>query len=444
MNKKHLIIIIILTLISCKVQYENTNNKNISQNNNNNNISEEQKISSDKKIIKKIKKNIQTILFHKVSSEQSLPIINLNSNEILKLSFDELDNEITNYFYTIEHFDYQWKKSNLLASEYINGFIQNEITEYNLSFNTNQKYIHYSTLIPSNNMKPLISGNYKIHVYDLFSDTIFSENFKVIENLVNIDSRVKRATLANERKTKHEIDFTIKHPNLKIQDPYSDIKVVINQNNKEYSAIRDLTPIYVKNNELIYDYNEENTFFGLNEFRHFNIESLRYFSERIKNIKKDSIKTEIILMNDLKRSFNNYSILPDLNGKYAIKSQEAWNSSVEAEYVYVNFSLIHDILNNENIYVIGEFNNWKLNNDNKLKYDYKEKKYSKSILLKQGYYNYHYAISDTTFENIDVKRIEGTHYQTRNDYYIYIYHREIGSRYDKLIGFTKTSSKELF
>jgi len=149
-------------------------------------------------------------------------------------------------------------------------------------------------------------------------------------------------------------------------------------------------------------------------------------------------------MNDLKRSFNNYSILPDLNGKYAIKSQEAWNSSVEAEYVYVNFSLIHDKLNNENIYVIGEFNNWKLNNDNKLKYDYKEKKYSKSILLKQGYYNYHYAISDTTFENIDVKRIEGTHYQTRNDYYIYIYHREIGSRYDKLIGFTKTSSKELF
>ena len=136
MNKKHLIIIIILTLISCKVQYENSNNKNILQNNN---ISKQQKISSDKKIIKKIKKNIQTILFHKVNSEQSLPIINLNSNEILKLSFDELDNEITNYFYTIEHFDYQWKKSNLLASEYINGFIQNEITEYNLSFNTNQK-----------------------------------------------------------------------------------------------------------------------------------------------------------------------------------------------------------------------------------------------------------------------------------------------------------------
>ena len=53
----------------------------------------------------------------------------------------------------------------------------------------------------------------------------------VLEKKIHIESKVKRATLANDRKTKHEIDFTIKHPNLIIKDPYNDIEIIIKQNN---------------------------------------------------------------------------------------------------------------------------------------------------------------------------------------------------------------------
>ena len=449
MTIKKLSLILIVILFSC-----NSKKKIITSNSENINLREKQENSI---IIRdKVNYNIQTVLIHQKDNQLSIPVINLNSDELLQLSFDDLNDNISQLYYSIEHYSFDWEKSDLLISEFIKGFNKNEIIEYEYSFNTLQKYIHYSVLFPNENIKPIISGNYKIHVYDIYGDTIISKKFMVLERKINIESRVKRATLANDRKTKHEIDFTINHPNLIIKDPFNDIEVVIKQNNNNLNFLKDLKPLYVKNNELIYDYNDENTFFGLNEHRNFSTESIRYLSERVKNISKDSNNITITLFDDLKKSFNNYSIEPDINGDFIINSQEAWKSSNEAEYLQVVFSLKSKLLENQDVYIVGklnDLNNVKFESSNistrlskkfKLKYNNITKKYSKSILLKQGYYNYHYATHDTINNIYSVRDIEGTHYQTRNDYYIYVYHKEISERYYKLIGLTKTSSKELF
>ena len=70
--------------------------------------------------------------------------------------------------------------------------------------------------------------------------------------------------------------------------------------------------------------------------------------------------------------------------------------------------------------------------------------YESSVYLKQGYYNYLYALNDTSTGKVDVSYIEGTHYETQNEYYIYVYYREIGKTYDQLIGYIKTTSNSLF
>ena len=398
--------------------------------------------------ISEIKKNsfydIRTILLYNSKNEMSLPIINLNSEEKLELRFDDLTTNISNFFVTIEHFDSNWKKSNLLKSEYVEGFIKDEIINYDYSFNTLQEYIHYNYIFPSENLKPTISGNYKLKVFDNYGDTIFSRKFMVLEKKINLDVNIKKATLSQDRKIKHEIDFIINHKNFDIVDPFSQIKVIIKQNNKDDNAITDLKPMYIRNSTLIYDFNEENTFLGNNEFRHFDIKSMRYFSERVKNIYSDSSKFKVTLYSDNKRPFNNYSIEPDLNGKFYIKSQEARNSSTEAEYVDVLFSLRSEYISNGDLYIIGEMNDWKKNENFKLDYNFQKKQYEKEVILKQGYYNYHYAINDTSIDYLDVASIEGTHYQTRNEYQIYVYFKDLNDRYEKLIGFTKQLSKELF
>ena len=161
----------------------------------------------------------------------------------------------------------------------------------------------------------------------------------ILDTKLYIDANVRRATLAENRNTKHEIDFTIKHPKIVIADPFADIKVHIKQNNREDNSITNLTPQFVRNEELIYNYEDINTFFGNNEFRHFDFKSLRYQSERIKSIYFDSTYNHIYLFNDNIRLYDLYSIRPDINGAFVIESQEGWESSIEADYAFVHFTL---------------------------------------------------------------------------------------------------------
>ena len=387
---------------------------------------------------------IKTLLCHKIVDELSLPILNLNAEDQLLVSFDDLDADIKDYYYTIIHCNSDWTASDLMQNEYISGFADEPITDYEFSFNTLQQYTHYSFNFPTEEMKALLSGNYVFKIFEEGGETVAYKRFMILETKLTIEAQVRRATLAEDRNTKHEIDFTIKHPNLVVADPFSDIKVTIKQNNKEDNAITDLTPIFVKNNELVYDYEDDNTFWANNEFRHFDIKSLRFQSDRIKAITYDSTFNHVYLFNDRKRPFDRYSIEPDINGKFLIKSQEGWKSSIEADYAFVHFTLPVDHISYGDLYVLGEFSDWELKEDFKLKYNAEQKQYKGSVYLKQGYYNYHYALNDISTDRVDVSFIEGTHYQTRNDYYIYVYYRSVGDRYDRFVGFFKTSSKELF
>ena len=110
----------------------------------------------------------------------------------------------------------------------------------------------------------------------------------------------------------------------------------------------------------------------------------------------------------------------------------------------MHFTLPVDNISYGDMYVIGAFSDWELKEDFKLNFNIDKKQYEGEIYLKQGYYNYHYALNDTITKRADVSFIEGTHYQTRNDYYIYVYYRAVGDSYDRFVGFLKTSSKELF
>ena len=388
--------------------------------------------------------NIKTVLCHKKEEELSLAVINLFSNDKLLVSFDDLDADRKDYLYTIIHCNADWTKSNLMPSEYINGFTEEFISNYEFSFNTIQRYTHYQFEFPSKNIQPILAGNYIFKIYEEDGNTIIYKRFMVLDTKVSIDAEVRRATLAADRNTKHEIDFTVKHPDIIIGDPFSDIKVHIKQNNQEDNAITDLTPLFVKNEELIYNYEDDNTFWGNNEFRHFDFRSLRYQSERIKEIYTDSIHNHVFLFNDRKRPFDRYSIQVDLNGKFLIASQEGWKSSTEADYAWVHFTIDVEQISYGDLYLLGSLSDWELKKDFRLEYKPEQKQYIASVYLKQGYYNYHYALHDTITNRVDISFIEGTHYQTRNDYYIYVYHRSTGDRHDKLVGILKTSSKELF
>ncbi|MEE2953980.1 MAG: DUF5103 domain-containing protein [Bacteroidota bacterium] len=389
-------------------------------------------------------KNINTVLLYRQNQPLSLPIINLNTNDKLTMSFDDLDEKNKNYYFKIIHCDKDWKRSNLFKSQYTQGFSREYIKNYQRSFSTLQKYIHYRFDFPTENMRPLISGNYVLQIY--LNDTLrINKRFFVLDKQVNITANTKRATSIKNRNTKHEIDFIVNHSHFIITDPYSEINVVIKQNNQDYDAKKRIKPTFIRNNELIYNYENENMFNGNNEFRHFNIKDLKYHSDQVNNIILDSIHNYVKLIPDIARPFKRYLIKPDINGKFDILNQNDLNKLIETDYCWVYFYLpMEEICNYGEIYIIGELTNWQVQEKFKLKYNLNTKLYETSVLLKQGYYNYHYALNDTILNKIDVSYIEGTHYETKNDYYIYVYYKKSTDEYDQLIGLLKTSSKILF
>tara|TARA_B100000902_G_scaffold149672_1_gene146246 strand:- start:12682 stop:13965 length:1284 start_codon:yes stop_codon:yes gene_type:complete len=394
-------------------------------------------------------KNIHTVTLHLEEDPLSQPIIRLGSSDKILLSFDDFSENLEDYYYTIIHCNSDWKESDLITSEYIYGFYENRIDNYQFSFNTFKDYVHYELLFPQELMKPLLSGNYILKIFkkENNSNTVtFYKRFKVIDEKISISAIVKRSNIINERKYKQEIDFEINHANFLISNPYTDVTVVIQQNNREDNKITDLKPIFIDQDKIRYDLEEINTFEGGNEYRNFDTRSLRFYSERIKKIDYNDTIEEInvILKTDIGKSFEEYITKPDLNGEFLINKQEAWNSSIEADYINVYFSLKESrIIDSLEIYIVGKFTNGKILEKFKLKFNPKNRNYECNSLLKQGYYNYTYVTKNKKNNKTSTKIIDGNFFQTKNDYYIYVYFNEIGKDYQQLIGFIKTSS-ELF
>lgn len=386
---------------------------------------------------------IKTVQLHDESFELSQPIINLGSDEKLKLSFDDLDADLKNYSFTFIHCNFNWEPSGLNTADYIDGFQDCAINEYRYSFNTLQKFTHYNAVFPNNSMRITKSGNYILKVFldgDL-EKIIITRRFMVYQNKITIESKISPASIMADRNFKQEIDFTINHAGYPIMNPYADLNIIISQNNRWDNIKTNLKPLFVKDAELVYDFDEDNVFTAGNEFRYFDIKSLRYQSERISNIKTDSLGTHISLLTDEKRSFKRYLTYSDINGKFLIKVQEGVNSEVEADYCFVNFFLPYDdLLIDGNLYVNGAFNSWKCNQLNLMHYNYKRLGYECTLFLKQGYYNYEYAFLKDGATSADNTLIEGMHFETENDYTIYVYHRQQGTFYDQLMGLKRINS----
>jgi hypothetical protein len=392
------------------------------------------------------KKYIRTVKLHEQSWDLSPPLIRLGSEQKLQLSFDDLEADLKNYSYTIIHCNSDWQPSDLILSEYLDGFPENYINGYQYSFNTLQRYTNYSVIFPNDNLRLTKTGNYLIKVY-LDGDQenlVLTRRFMVFDERVTVKARVTQS-LSEYRNFKQEVDFAVHHPNYEILNPYGDLKIVITQNDRWDNAIRGLKPLFIRDKELSYDYDSgENAFWAGNEFRHFDIKSLRFQTSRIRDIVVDTSGNYAYLTSDDKRN-KRYYTNTDINGRYKVEVQEGNRDNVEADYVMVNFFLPwNSPLTDGDIYVFGELCDWSYREQNKMKYSYERFGYEANLYVKQGYYNYIYLFMKDGAKTGDVNFIEGSYFDTENEYTIYVYHRASGTDYDQLISVKRINSLRPF
>ncbi|TDO24875.1 type IX secretion system plug protein [Pedobacter duraquae] len=384
---------------------------------------------------------IKTVICANSNKEQSLPVILLNSGEQIDFSFDDLDGGSKNYWYTIEHCTSDWKSSRLSPLDYLNSYADDRIVDYEYSSNTLQKFTHYSLRFPNQQIAPKLTGNYLLKVYldGNIQNAVVSQRFYVVENLVNAGIEIVPSSQVPLRSTNQKINFTIFHT-IPIQNPYTDIKAVLMQNGISQTAITNTKPTFVRQGAIVYNDLLSNDFPGGNEFRKFDIRSIRYKGEHVQEILRDTALNVFLFADG--GSNSRYASVYDENGNFFIRNQDGRDQNTDSDYAHVLFTLsAKPPAGKGDVYVAGRFNDYAINAENKMTFDAGRNRFYTSIFLKQGVYDYKYFWKDAETGKVNDIFFEGSFFETDNTYQVFVYYRKPGGRWDELIGYTNVSNK---
>ena len=395
--------------------------------------------------------DVRTVRLIQEGSGFNFPIISLGENEnALRLEFDQLTSERDYYQFTLIHCDAHWNKSQLVKTQYLDGSGFDNIENQLFSSSTLTQYVHYSVNFPTSQTKPKISGNYLLVVYRNFneSDIVLSRRIMVLNSQGNVDLTVSQSSQVEFRAENQQVNFTFTTlKNYFIPNPYQDITAVILRNGEWLGSNSELKPQFIQNQSYAYKQMIGSQFQGMNEFRYFDIRSLRVSQAWVKKKLNIGNQKHVWLVTDQSRCYDRYMNWSDYNGRVFYDNKDIIKDSIlkpngfenESDYCFVHFSLKADPIDRD-IYIYGELSDWRILESHKMFYNSDAKIYEAVIPLKQGYYNYVYGVkSDDNL--LDFKQLEGSHSVSENNYMVLMYHRNQAMPYDELIGYGLKNSQ---
>lgn len=413
-------------------------------------ITNAQSIAPDSSLVKKIidryikydnynfDAQIKSIRIANPDWELTYPVIELNRNQELLLTFDYLNDEPAQFTYKIYHLNSSWSGHDAMFSEYARGFELNTINDYESSYSALESYHHYELQFPNEDIQLTISGNYLIEVFKNNEPTpAFRRRFVIYESLTSIQGQVQRDMSSNYGSTSHKIPFSVNLLGMHVNDPYSEIQVKILPNNNWHRAHDKFQPLYVKGDKLIYESKDENIFDAGNEYRTIIINDLDYQAIMVESTQQINENYHIKLRPDASRRYLKYQSHEDLNGSFVIEKSNSMTPQLDADYVYVYFTLqVERPILSGQLFVYGGMTDYTFSKNNIMSYNPSKKQYELRLKLKQGFYDYQYIVTDAYNNyNPDFTEMEGSHWETQNEYLIYVYYKDFLNGYHRVIGF---------
>lgn len=387
--------------------------------------------------------SIRTVQLFNPQTNDQTPVVRLNG-EYLVLSFDDLDAGFKEYNYKVEHYNADWTPSGIFQSEFLDGYGSNYIRDYMHSFNTFQTYTHYKLQIPNADMRLKLAGNYVVKVYTKDENNpIFTKRFALYEERsVNLGMQVERGIGSGNLNQRLNVVVTSAQMNLTETPDGATLFIMKNGNWDDNLTIS--KPQFIKNSQLTY--RDQNSLMeGNSEYLWFdtkNLDAPAMTTER--SFRKDSIY-HTILRPDFQKWNLSYFDDPDVNGAFYVRNVNIANQNLsgsEADYTWVHFALdeFDDKQGAKELYIVGAFNNWQIAPEYQLRQS-DSNYWEASVLLKQGYYNYQYAVLDRKTNHVSMSEINGSYWQTENNYQGLFYYRPWGVRYDVLMGFGEVNTR---
>ncbi|WP_076666039.1 DUF5103 domain-containing protein [Pontibacter indicus] len=360
-------------------------------------------------------------------------VVSLGQEQPILLEFDRLNAGPQRLVAKLVHCNADWTPSGLNDAQFLNDFNEFFITDVQNSINTRVPYVHYRFRVP----RVKLSGNYVLQVSEEGGNLLLTRRILVYQNLVAVTAKLGAPTGPEGRAARQPVEFNVFYKDYALVNPSQDVKAVMRQNHRWDNAKVYPRPAFVRDDQRRLEYvffEAKDHFLGLSEFRSFDSRSIRFKGLGIEQINLEASPVHIKLQPERSRAGLAYSQDPDADGKMLYGNREYGNSVVNADYTWVDFELKTGEEQGE-VYLQGGMTEWQLNDETRMRYDHEQQAYKGRLLLKQGYYNYYYALRPAKGQAPDASYFEGSHFATGNTYDILIYYRPPGSRADLLIGY---------
>ena len=381
-------------------------------------------------------KDIQSLQLHPTNNSDAPPVIVLNSGQQLLLSFDDMSEENRQFRIEVSHRSRQWEASPIAPSFYLDGFSYHYIQQSKQSLTENPTYRHISYTFPNDQLRPKVSGNYLLNVYDRSgNDLLFSLPFFISENKGSVQSRVETIFAQREDgRSEAQLFSTYRYPDF-VDFPQFDLSIRYIQNRfwGRSRAANSLTTI--GRGRLSGRLKRSHAFVADYEFKHLDLRDFDADSRQIIAFQPGFEPPNIILRRDIQGFDTSPRFFPNKTFGQPLSARNS-------RYAQVHFSLetAKHMSPDQNIYLVGGFNNWMIGKQNKMQFDEVDDLWKGEALIKQGEYAYKYV--SVTSNGIDDLSLDQSFQSPQQEYLTFIYFKDPNRKFDRLLKVGKTITRQ--
>lgn len=380
----------------------------------------------------------RSLLVRVEGSPLAPPIITLNTDDRIIVSFDELADDNSYLRYQLVHCNANWQPSGLVESEYIEGINMGSIDHWDYSRMSVVNYIHYEIALPNPDMRFTVSGNYLLQVYneDNPDKILLQARFMVSEATAPVSGDVLSVTDIDYNDSHQQVSVIVDTANAQVEDTFNDLMVYVSQNGRYDNEVMVRQPLRLSGKRAIYEHLRPLIFDGGNEYRRMETVSKTYPGMGVESVEYFDPYYHATLRTDFPRYENRYDYDQTQHGRFFIREYNSDRSDIEADYMVTHFSLEMPEIPGAMVFIDGDLTGRRFDPSSIMAYNRSTGRYEKTLLLKQGAYNYQYLVVRPGDKAGSTAPIEGNFHQTGNEYTVKVYHRRRGERYDRLIGAT--------
>ena len=378
--------------------------------------------------------SIQSIVFHQTGNPQSAPIIKLESSQTLTLEFDYLKEEADLFTVKISHRNADWSESGLMANNFLTDMYKGFISVGAQSRVQDPSYSHFSYTFPNRNFGMKVSGNYMLEVYLNDSDELlFSLPFFVHEDNGNLETNIQTLfnLQAREFRKAHQPFSAFRYPNF-VQNPRLDLSYYYVQN--EFWGRAKKVEIFddASSGKINFHLSRERSFNATYTFFELDLENFDVDGQRIRKVNEERTPPQVQLYRDV----INLNDLPVFTSRSRFGQP---NSDRFSRYANVQFSLDtpNSFNTNQDIFLVGDFNNWGIQEANRMVYDQATGLWRGDAFTKQGRYTYKYVSINRNNYRVDDVLFDDIFGDVFQNYTVFVYFEDPQKFFTRLLAFQR-------